>query len=165
MDHTDDHLHRNFYYNPNTGDIYWKTNCLRNSKRIDAIAGTLNPGQHRVVRLNGKNYQSHRLAWFLHYREWPDREIDHINGIRNDNRISNLRLATRSQNAMNSRLRKTNKSGFKGVSFHEMTGKWMARIYANKKYYYLGLFNSAQDAHAAYVAALPIHHGEFARAA
>lgn len=95
---------------------------------------------------------AHRLAWCYMYGDWPEGELDHINGVRNDNRIDNLRLATRSENMLNRhRPRKGNKSGYIGVSSHK--DRWRADLTVDGAQQYLGLFDTPEEAHAAYVAA------------
>jgi len=93
-------------------------------------------------------------------------EIDHVNGIRVDNRIVNLRLATNQQNSANSKIRKNNKSGLKGAYRRNSNNGmcWQATITVKKKAIYLGIFSSKEEAHAAYLNAAKKHFGEFARA-
>jgi hypothetical protein len=90
-------------------------------------------------------------------------QVDHINGNGLDNRRKNLRLATPSENACNSVPRSTNTSGFKGVCWHKGAGKWMAQIVLDGKNNYLGLFDTAEDAHAAYAKKSLELHGRFGR--
>ena len=90
-------------------------------------------------------------------------EVDHVNGNKLDNRRSNLRHATRSQNEQNKGLIASNTSGYKGVTFHKQTGKWQAVIGANNKSHYLGLHQTAELAHAAYCAEAKRLHGDFMR--
>lgn len=92
-------------------------------------------------------------------------EVDHQDCDGLNNRRKNLRVATKSQNMQNQRLRSTSKSGFKGVCFRKDIGKWMARIKVNGKQHHLGCFTTAEDAHAAYVAASDRLHGDFGRVA
>jgi hypothetical protein len=89
--------------------------------------------------------------------------IDHINGDAMDDRLVNLRLANPSENKINQKIRCDNKSGFKGVSWYSRDSKWKAAIGLRGKRYHLGYFNTAEDAHAVYVAAAENLHGEFAR--
>lgn len=109
----------------------------------------------------GKSYKAHRLAWLYMHGELPDKSIDHINGLKTDNRIANLRLATNAQQKQNRPRNLNNSSGYKGVARAET--KWRARINANGRHYYLGRFDTPEDAHNAYVAAAHRLHGEFAR--
>lgn len=84
------------------------------------------------TKYKGKMYKVHRIIWMMFYGEIPDGlQIDHINGIRHDNRIENLRLVTASVNQKNRKLNKNNKSGHVGVSYHKMSGKWQVRVIAN----------------------------------
>src|SRR5690242_11158228 len=114
-------------------------------------------------------YYAHRLAWFYVYQVWPKDEIDHINRIPDDNRILNLREANRIENMRNIATPKHNTTGFKGVTRHKFyPGKFMAQISSTtelkrRKTKYLGIFDTAEEAHAAYVAASRELHGEFGR--
>lgn len=89
-------------------------------------------------------------------------EVDHINGDRLDNRRSNLRLCTSSENKMNRGIRCDTKSGYKGVSWHKQRNKWTARIKAGNTYKHLGLFDDVKEAALAYNQASLKYHGEFA---
>lgn len=104
----------------------------------------------------------HRLAWLMHYGEWPDGEIDHVNGNRQDNRITNLRVCSHPQNNHNQPLRRTNTSGVKGVHFNKKAKKWHAQICLNYKIHHVGLFDELCDAEAAIKAFREELHGEFA---
>lgn len=122
------------HYDPEAGTMTW----LRTGKR----AGTQHRLGYRNVMLAGRTYAEHRLAWFWTHGVWPAHDLDHINRQRNDNRLCNLREATRSENCQNQPVRKTNKSGVTGVYFHKLTCKWVASINVAKKQIHLGLFNS-----------------------
>ncbi len=93
---------------------------------------------------------AHRVAWLLMTGSDPVEEIDHINGVKTDNRWENLRPANRSQNAMNQRVRSSSKSGFKGVSWHSRVGKWRACIKAGGKHVHIGYFDNREEAAIAY---------------
>jgi protein involved in sex pheromone biosynthesis len=98
------------------------------------------------------------------HKEWPKEEIDHINMAKDDNRIANLREANRSQNMSNIAKPIHNTVGLKGVTRHKAyPGKFMAQIVVNKKNKYLGIFDTVEEAHAAYAAASQQLHGEFGR--
>lgn len=120
-----------------------------------------------AITINRTKYRAHRLAWLIVYGEWPPEgyHIDHINGAGLDNRIANLRLATRSQNMANRGAQRNGASGFKGVSWNKQKLRWEAYICINNKQRHLGYFDIAEEAHAAYVAAARQDFGEFARAA
>jgi HNH endonuclease/AP2 domain len=157
-DLTADQVRRDFDYNPHTGQ-FRHSNPGSKTKYYSKIKG------YRNVRYLGRLYRVHRLAWLHFYGEWPDGWIDHKNCVRSDNRIENLRIATPSQNTMNSRLRSDNRCGIKGIRWHQRLQKWDARIRVNGKSTFLGLFDTAEAAHQAYVDAANQMFGEFARAA
>ena len=149
-------------YDPLTGVFVWKKSV--GSVKAGRIAGYIEPNGYRVIGFSGGSEKAHIIAWLLMYGTIPaGLEIDHKNGQRHDNRISNLRLATHRQNMANSRSRQNNTSGFKGVSLFKPTGRWMAYIVVNYKRIYLGYFSHAEDAARAYDDAAREHFGEFAR--
>lgn len=151
-------------YEPEMGVFRWKvTKCWRSPAGSEA--GTINNHGRRAIMVDQKLYTAHRLAWFYIHGEWPEQEIDHINCDPADNRLCNLRLATSSQNKCNSRRPINNKSGFKGVYYNRRLGRFGAQIAINKKHKWLGLFDTAEAAHAAYCQAASNLHGEFARVA
>jgi hypothetical protein len=139
--------------------------CRAEHKRAQAQAGTVNSKGYLMVSIHGRDMLAHRVIWLMTTGEWPDRDIDHEDGDGLNNQLSNLRLATESQNLANSKKRSDNSTGWKGVSFNKGFGRYIAQIGANGKKYYLGHFATAEDAHAAYVEAAKKYHGEFARAA
>lgn len=89
---------------------------------------------------------AHQVAWALYYGDWPENPIDHINGIRDDNRISNLRCVSYTENAQNQRVPKNNQSGVMGVKIYKPTGRWVASIGVNGKTRHLGYFSTKDDA-------------------
>ena len=119
--------------------------CYKSNKRV---AGSLNEGYRRVW-IQGKSTGAHRVAWFLHYGKWPDGFIDHINHDRGDNRVENLRVVSRLDNARNRKLDARNISGFNGVSYHKKKKYWQAKIQVNKKTKWLGAFATRDEAIAA----------------
>ena len=133
-----------FSYDPNTGAIQWIAKGKGMIKK--KAAGTLLHSGYLGICIGPKRWQAHRIAWALHHGAWPKDQIDHINGIKTDNRICNLREATNSQNGKNLGLSKANKSGVKGVSFENYTQRWKASIKVENKTISLGRFNSIEDA-------------------
>jgi len=147
-------------YDIKTGCFTWKKKPSRRVC-IGDIAGTLDTDGYRKIKVMGKVIRSHRLAWFYVPGFFPEQELDHINRIRSDNRIENLRLASRSENAKNKEKSKANTSGFKGVSQQKKTGKWVAHIKINGKNKHIGTFESPKRASIAYLIASHFHHKEF----
>ena len=116
--------------------------------------GWINALGYRAMTINKEYHLANRLAWFYMTGQWPDVEIDHLNGIRSDNRFGNLRPATREINMQNRRkARSDSASGVIGAHWHRKSGKWASRISVGQKGRYLGLFDSAQEASAAYIKA------------
>lgn len=153
-------LHERLTYNPETGLFIWNHTTQWTKK--GHVAGTRSNG-YITISINKTILRAHRIAWAMTYDAWPFGEIDHINGIRDDNRIINLREVTHQQNCFNMPTPATNKSGYKGVSWHKEGKKWQSHIQANKKHYYLGLFDTAEEAHEAYKEASKRLHGNFAK--
>lgn len=149
-------------YDPETGIFTWKLRC--GTAKIGNRAGCINKLGYRVIRLNGQLYTAHRLVWLVVHGTWPCSDTDHINGVKDDNRIANLREATRAENACNSSQRINNTSGYKGVGYRKDINKFRARCYdrdGNERH--LGHFSTAIEAARAYDDFARIEHGEFAR--
>ena len=157
---TAEELKARFSYNPDTGEI---TNKVRSHKaQAGADATCAHKEGYRSVCCSCRKMLAHRVAWVMTHGEWPAEMIDHINGNRSDNRLSNLRQATRSQNLTNTKLNSRNSSGFRGVSWSSSKQKWDARIRSVNKLRLLGRFKTKEEAVAAYAAASTELHGEFA---
>jgi hypothetical protein len=151
-----------FEYNAEEGVIRWKS-CEECPTHLRGrIAGEKGSDGYRYIKLNGRRTGAHRIAWILHYKEIPD-QIDHINMVRSDNRVANLRNASIAENNRNRRKQSNNTSGYKGVTFHKASKKYNAKIMADKKRYSLGHFNTAEEASIAYQTAARSLHGQFAR--
>lgn len=150
-------------YDPSTGEFTRKYKTKKNAEGslTGAIHGT--SYTRKKVTVGGRVYMAHRLAWLYIYGEWPSMDIDHIDGDACNNRIANLRLATDSQNLGNMKKPITNKSGKKGVSWSSAAKKWQSHIRIQGANRYLGLFESVDEAHAAYCKAAVEGRGEFAR--
>lgn len=150
-------------YDPLTGIFRWKRRSTKYSARVNigSIAGSIHNSGHREISIKSKLYKAHRLAWFYIYGVWPRSWIDHKNGIRDDNRIENLRECTPSQNSCNSRGWAKRKSPYKGV--YPQKKRWQAAIRKDRKLIYLGSFETPWEAHKAYIKAAKELSGEFAR--
>lgn len=143
------------------GKLYWKVN-INSRGRIGDEAGSLNNKGYLRVGLKRKQYLVHRIIYEMAYGSIPDLyQIDHVNGIRTDNRLDNLRIVTQSQNQWNSCNRKNNTSGFKGVYWHKQNQNWTAEIMISNKRKFLGCFFTKEEAYAARLEAEKIYHGEF----
>jgi hypothetical protein len=154
---TQDRLKKLLRYSPDEGIFYCRGGGL--------VRGAHNGRGYRRIRIDRKRYLTHILAWLYEVGEMPQRQIDHINGDKNDNRFQNLRLSTQAENIANKRRQSNNKSGFKGVCLDKRRGKYKAEIQKGTYKKFLGYFVDPSEAHEAYVAAAQIIHGEFARAA
>lgn len=139
-------------YDPETGLF---TNLTRRSTRaIGTIAGTKYTNGYIYIRIDHKAYLAHRLVWLYTYGEFPEKDLDHINEIKDDNRIVNLRLATNKENHQNkSKPPKNNTSGLLGVYWNKQHKKWHSRIMINGKNKHLGYFNTTEQASETYVEA------------
>jgi len=130
-------------YDKETGIFVWdidkqKTRKGKKAGYIKKESGYL------MIMIDGKNYRGHHLAWLYEYGYLP-KEIDHINHIRSDNRISNLREVTRSENLRNQSKPK-NKSGYYGVYWSNTKNKWYAQIFIKRKSKHLGYFRTKEEA-------------------
>lgn len=133
---TRDELIKELSYDPNTGAFSRR----KGPKKVGRVA----TNGYLQVMILGERHMAHRLAWLHEHGEFPDGFIDHINRDKLDNRISNLRVVTSKQNNENSLARRTNKSGYRGVSYTK--GMWQADIRHNKKTIYLGMFRCKAQA-------------------
>lgn len=145
-------------YNRDTGVLFWLKN-----RGMRGVAGReikrRNPGGYAEINFAGKSYLAHRIIWWLVFGAEPDGEIDHINGNRADNRLSNLRLADRAQNARNCKVRSTSSTGVKGVSRDRNT--FRASCYAKGVRHYLGNYKTIEAAETAVREFREKNHNEF----
>lgn len=164
-------------YDPETGLFVWNERspseflggvrgaeweCARwNSRYAGKVAG--NRSQYTSIKIRGTLYKAHRLAWLICHGEFPEDMIDHVNGDKHDNRICNLRKATRAENMFNrGEPKKKSAIGFKGVHFSKSAQCYIAVITYFKKRKFLGQFSTPEEAHEAYWQAAIKYHGEFA---
>ncbi len=171
-------LHSILIYDAKSGLLFWKERtpnmftakggktaehlcAVWNANSSKPAGGVSNFGYLRV-QIGKSLYLVHVIAWAMHYGIWPIHEIDHISGIRSENRIDNLRKATRSENAFNRRLASNNTSGCPGVVFHEPSGLWHARAQIGGKIISARYFRTREEAIEARAKLVAEHHGEFA---
>ncbi len=136
-------------YCPETG-VFSRRAKHTVSKKDWMVAGCINDGGYLRIRVDGKAYPGHRLAWMYVYGELPSGELDHINRNRADNRIANLRLVTGSENKQNRSIQRNNKSGYRGVHWQARDQRWQAQIQVNGKIRHIGSYKTPEDAYAAY---------------
>jgi len=153
---THDDMKQLLNYNPVTGQLTWNSRPRHlfkyerdykawHTRHSGKTTGCKNKAGYLVVGIDGKILLAHRIIWFLVHGEWPE-QIDHINGIRHDNRLANLRNVTQTGNSMNSGLSSRNKSGVIGVHWYARKGKYIACIKYNGKSVHLGSFDTLADA-------------------
>lgn len=159
---THDRLTELLSYDPDSGRFVWLQS--RSRTKAGSEAGSINRQDgYRLINIDGQAYQAHRLAWFFVMRRWPAAEIDHVNGSKADNRLCNLREASRKENQRNVGLTRANTSGFKGVYWHPSgPGWWRASIRIDGHNRHLGLFPDRESAARAYQRAAVEAFGEFA---
>ena len=144
-------------YEPNTGHIVRVA-----GRKAGCIAASRNTYGYVQVKIGPKSYAGHRLAWLLYYGEWPAGTIDHINGVKDDNRIENIRLADKAQQCWNKSAPSHNTSGVKGVHWRKRYRKWQARIKKHGKRISLGHYLDIAEAAKKYDEAATELFGVFA---
>jgi len=147
-------------YDSKTGEFRWR-NRVRRSIQPSDMAGSLDKSGYWIITINRRSYAAHHLAWLYMKGRWCSQMIDHRDLDRSNNRWTNLRRATSSQNNANKPLYRNNACGLKGVS--PGNGRWRATIYKNGRKHHLGMFAAPQAAHAAYAKAARKLFGQFAR--
>ena len=145
-------------YDKSTG-IFTINSPYCHKQRIGQIVGTKRIFGYLGCQINNYNYLMHRLAWLYIYGVWPTHEIDHRNGIKTDNRISNLRDCNHNINTQNkTKPHSNNRSGYLGVSPNHSRNKWRVRIGVNNKYIHIGYYDSPESAYKAYLNAKRKYH-------
>ena len=144
-------------YDPDTGVLRWtrrpeshfkrRSDFIGWNKRYPGkVTGSKDGQGYLSVRISGRLFLAHRVAWALHQGVWPADQIDHIDGCRTNNRISNLRAVTREENGRNQRIYRNNNSGVVGVFLDKQKNRWKAQINANGRQISLGNFEDFLDA-------------------
>jgi hypothetical protein len=165
---TQKQLHAALDYDPLTGIFRWRDRSdIRanvNARLQGTVAGTIRKADgRRQICFADKRYLASRLAWFYVYGKWPNPEVDHINVRKDDDRIANLREASKPQNQRNKKGHRDSASQIKGVTWHKLRRKWRASICIDYRQIHLGLFQTKDLAIAAYSDAAIKFHGDFAR--
>lgn len=146
------------HYDPVVGIFLWKSPTSTRVK-IGDIPTPMKSRPYVQIRIDGKRHYAHRLAWLWQTGEFPALGLDHRNTIKSDNALSNLRVATDTQNGANKGIRRDSSTGIKGVRKCKKTGKWVARL----KGAHLGAFQTQSLASEAYDTAATREYGEFFR--
>lgn len=155
-------------YDVDTGTLTWRHESRVGFRKsvlmhsAGAVAGTRRIDGRIVLNIDGKTHLGHRIAWLVHTGEWPDGEIDHINGDCGDNRLSNLRSVSRRVNQENKHRAQRNKKSCDLLGAYRnprnSISPWKACISVDGRQKYIGVYRTAEDAHSAYVQAKRIHH-------
>lgn len=133
-------------YNPDNGELTWRLQTSRRVK-VGDVAGSAHNQGYITVGIDGVRWLTHHVVWVWWYGEMPDGDVDHINRDRSDNRISNLRCVSRSDNLLNARHK--NATGFTGV-MQVPNGRFRAAFHVKRKCTYIGTYDTAEEAHEAY---------------
>ena len=155
---TQDRLKELLSYDPLTGVFLW-----RRGRHGGKRGGVVSENGYIRIKVGPKRHMAHRLAWLFVHGQFPEQSIDHVDGDRAANRLANLRLATRSQQAMNTKRRSDNQIGLKGVHARKDRKTLAAVIAINGKQKTLGYFRTAEEAHMAYAQAAEAHFGNYRR--
>lgn len=146
-------------YDPETGDLTWDSPCR--GRPVNRPAGCVRPDGRKQIRINGRIYLAHKVAWLIYYGEWPKHQIDHIDGDPGNNRVVNLRDVTCTLNSHNLKgPLKNNRLGVLGVHKHKRSQKFYAQIGVEYIIVRLGMYNTLDEASEAYVKAKrELHEG------
>lgn len=146
-----EYLSKRLRYEPETGKLFWldceemPNNWRTRFSTREAFTAD-NGNGYRVGNIKNVKFKAHRVIWALHQGQWPSDQIDHINGIRTDNRISNLRVVSCQENSRNQFMQKNNTSGVTGVSWCTYAGMWRAQISIDGRNKSLGYYSTLEAA-------------------
>jgi hypothetical protein len=157
-----DFFRRHFDYDESSGIFRRRT--FRGKQLSDTRnTGTFDARGYITLSIEGQNFLAHRVAWAIKNGDISSTiDIDHINGNKSDNRLKNLRIASRSENSCNKPISKQTSSGVKGVCWHKLAGKWYAQLKIKGAYVYRKSFDRLEDAERAIKEKRTEFHGEFA---
>jgi hypothetical protein len=160
---TEKEIREKLQYSPELGGscLSWKKSKF--PKKVGAMAGAIKSDGYWRIVVGGKTLLAHRIVWFLHHNRFPMADLDHVDNNKLNNRIENLREATRSQNNMNTSPTKRNTSGAKNVSFHKRQKKWEVRVQVNRKMINFGYCDDLELAELVAIEAREKYHGNYAR--
>ena len=156
---TQEYLKAHLHYNPETG-LFARIKS-NGTAHVGDIAGNLSSTGYVYISLNNKSYRAHRLVWLYLYGAFPISNLDHINCIRNDNRLANLRICNNQQNGFNSKIQSRNKFGLKGVK--QIGNRFAGKVTHNYKTIHLGMYATPEKAHQAYLNYVESQHPSFSR--
>jgi hypothetical protein len=142
-------------YNPETGD-FTNLKSGKGRKPVGAVVGSVSNSGYWTSMIDGKNYQHHRLVWLYVHGEFPRADLDHRDGNRANNRLINLREATRSENCQNASMKQNNTSGVTGV--RQVGNRWRTMISLRGVHRHIGYYSTRELAEAAYLAAKREYH-------
>lgn len=166
MDTILEYAKQHLTYELDNGKLLWlRIPKMCNGKRyaIGSEVGSIHNSGYRVLTLMGKKLQAHRVIWAIHYNSWPNGEIDHIDGDRLNNKLSNLRVVTRSQNMFNAKTKQNSSSGIKNVQWDNSSQSWRVRVRVNGKRYHVGRFTEIEKAAEAAKEFMLKSHKQYAR--
>lgn len=158
---TQERLKQALHYDPETGEWIW-LKALSYNVPAGQSAGTISVHGYRIITILGVKHRASRLAWLYMTGNWPQSEMDHINRCKLDDRWENLRVVSRSENALNRDMQSNNTSGARGVHWDASRGKWVAQIKTEGVAFFVGRYDSFDEAVAARDSAVQDTHGDFA---
>lgn len=129
---------------PVEGKFYWKIPARR--RKVGEVAGAMRPDGYVQIQINYELHLVHRLMFLATTGVYPMFEVDHVNRLRSDNRISNLRITTRKENGENLSISKNNTSGYRGVGWDSSRSKWRVQVKHNQKNIFIGRYDNIEDA-------------------
>lgn len=154
-----DRFNKAFEYK--AGELYWKINTNKSKNLVGKKAGCKSSGQYGVVNLDGNAYSIHKVIFCMHHG-WMPEVVDHINLVRDDHRLENLRAATHVTNNYNKTVQSNNKLGLKNISYHSKNKKYWVQLTQNRKKIYSQMFDDLELAELVAIMAREKFHGEFA---